>query len=119
MVLPGIGGAAEAASKAGVNGSGVTWAALVGLVCCTPIQLLIGAPLYQSAWTALRFGRTANIDFLVMLSTSVAYFYSLAKVILAESGSFPPGPERVALGVLTLVCGPGGRLGGWVGLART
>ena len=41
----------------------------------TPLQVLIGARFYKSAWSALRSGY-ANMDVLVALGTSAAYVYS-------------------------------------------
>ncbi|MED4585860.1 heavy metal translocating P-type ATPase [Brevibacillus choshinensis] len=40
-----------------------------------PIQFWIGYPFYVGAWNAVR-NRTANMDVLVVLSTSAAFFYS-------------------------------------------
>lgn len=45
-------------------------------VLSTPIQFVIGWPFYRNAWAALRVG-AANMDVLVVLGTSAAYFYSL------------------------------------------
>lgn len=46
------------------------------LVLATPVQFLIGWPFYTGAYKALRNG-SANMDVLVALGTSAAYFYSL------------------------------------------
>ncbi len=43
----------------------------------TPVQFWIGARFYRGAWSALR-GGAANMDVLVALGTSMAYFYSAA-----------------------------------------
>jgi len=43
----------------------------------TPVQFVVGLPFYKRAYGALR-SRTATVDTLVVLSTSAAYFYSLA-----------------------------------------
>jgi Cu+-exporting ATPase len=43
----------------------------------TPIQFVGGYPFYKSSLRALRYGKT-NMDTLIMLGTSVAYFYSVA-----------------------------------------
>ncbi|MDE2581682.1 MAG: heavy metal translocating P-type ATPase, partial [Rhodospirillales bacterium] len=48
----------------------------IGLALATPVQLVIGARFYVAAWKALRVG-TGNMDLLVALGTSAAYFYSL------------------------------------------
>jgi Cu+-exporting ATPase len=46
------------------------------LALATPVQFIIGARFYVAAWKALRAG-TGNMDLLVSLGTSAAYFYSL------------------------------------------
>lgn len=46
------------------------------LILATPVQLYVGAPFYVGAYKALR-NRSANMDVLVSLGTSAAYFYSL------------------------------------------
>ncbi|OWA35329.1 heavy metal translocating P-type ATPase [Saccharibacillus sp. O16] len=46
------------------------------LALATPVQLVIGWPFYVGAYKALRNG-SANMDVLVALGTSAAYFYSL------------------------------------------
>ena len=49
---------------------------LVSLILTTPIQFLIGRSFYQGMWSALRM-KTFNMDSLIAIGTSVAYFYSL------------------------------------------
>jgi len=44
-------------------------------VLSTPVQFVIAWPFYRNAFTALRVG-AANMDVLVVLGTSAAYFYS-------------------------------------------
>lgn len=56
---------------------------LVAWILSTPIQFYAGWPLYVSGYRALRYGRTANIDVLVMLSTTVAYLYSVVAAFAA------------------------------------
>ncbi|MFC5530192.1 heavy metal translocating P-type ATPase [Cohnella yongneupensis] len=46
------------------------------LALATPVQFLIGWPFYAGAYKALKSG-SANMDVLVALGTSAAYFYSL------------------------------------------
>ncbi|MFC4076393.1 heavy metal translocating P-type ATPase [Salinithrix halophila] len=46
------------------------------LALATPVQFIIGKPFYTGAYQALRHG-SANMDVLVALGTSAAYFYSL------------------------------------------
>ncbi|WP_340020974.1 heavy metal translocating P-type ATPase [Paenibacillus sp. FSL K6-1096] len=57
------------------------------LVLATPVQFLIGWQFYVSAYKALKNG-SANMDVLVVLGTSAAYFYSLYLTIdsLSMSG---------------------------------
>ncbi|MEK0085801.1 heavy metal translocating P-type ATPase [Benzoatithermus flavus] len=50
------------------------------LALATPVQLVIGARFYRGAWQALR-ARSGNMDVLVALGTSAAYFYSLWLVL--------------------------------------
>ncbi|MBI2120856.1 MAG: heavy metal translocating P-type ATPase [Parcubacteria group bacterium] len=45
-------------------------------ILSTPIQFIIGWPFYRNAFTAIRVG-VANMDVLVVLGTSAAYFYSM------------------------------------------
>ncbi len=54
----------------------------IQLLLATPVQFWIGARFYRGAWASLR-GGSANMDVLVVLGTSMAYFYSLA-VTLAD-----------------------------------
>lgn len=54
------------------------------LLLATPVQFGIGWRFYAGAWKALR-ARTGNMDLLVSLGTSAAYFYSLY-LMLAEPG---------------------------------
>ncbi|MEC0225702.1 heavy metal translocating P-type ATPase [Paenibacillus alba] len=44
-------------------------------ILATPVQFVIGAPFYFHAWKALK-SKTANMDVLVVLSTTCAYLYS-------------------------------------------
>lgn len=48
----------------------------VQLVLATPVQFIVGAQFYKGAFNALR-NKSANMDVLVALGTSAAYFYSL------------------------------------------
>tara|TARA_Y100000310_G_C20686847_1_gene819558 strand:+ start:196 stop:2376 length:2181 start_codon:yes stop_codon:yes gene_type:complete len=51
----------------------------------TPIQFYIGWQFYQGAWGALK-NRTANMDTLITLGTSAAYFYSVYVVLFNPVG---------------------------------
>lgn len=54
----------------------------VQLALATPVQFLVGKQFYVGAFKALRNG-SANMDVLVALGTSAAYFYSLYIIISA------------------------------------
>ena len=82
----------------------------IGLALATPVQLVIGAGFYVAAWKALRAG-TGNMDLLVALGTSAAYFYSLFLLVSGIGGHMY---FEAAAVVITLVL-----LGRWLeGRAR-
>jgi len=56
------------------------------LALATPVQFYIGGPFYIGAYKALR-NRSANMDVLVALGTSAAYFYSLYETIKWQNSS--------------------------------
>jgi P-type Cu+ transporter len=53
-------------------------------ILATPIQFYIGWQFYQGSWSALK-NRSANMDSLIALGTSAAYFYSVY-VVLSGTG---------------------------------
>ncbi|WP_391201544.1 heavy metal translocating P-type ATPase [Psychrobacillus sp. L4] len=53
----------------------------VQLTLATPVQFIIGKQFYVSAYKALR-NKSANMDVLVVMGTSVAYFYSVYQAII-------------------------------------
>ncbi|EQD27434.1 heavy metal-transporting ATPase, partial [mine drainage metagenome] len=78
---------------------GVMLPGWLALLLATPVQFGFGARFYLAAWRALR-ARTSNMDLLVALGTSTAYFYSVYLLLVAPGahGYF----EASAL-VITLV----------------
>ena len=54
-------------------------------ILVTPVQFIGGWSFYKGAWNAIRT-RSINMDFLIAMGTSVAYFYSVAVVAM------PRGP---------------------------
>lgn len=52
------------------------WMGLISFVLTTPIQFFLGMPFYRGMWSNLRL-RSFNMDSLIAIGTSVAYFYSL------------------------------------------
>lgn len=63
------------------------------LILATPVQFIIGRQFYIGAYKAIRNG-SANMDVLVALGTSAAYFYSLYLTIAwaIEGGNTHHGP---------------------------
>ena len=55
-----------------------TWGVWLFLLV-TPVQFIGGWSFYKGAWNAIRT-RAINMDFLIALGTSVAYFYSVAVI---------------------------------------
>jgi Cu+-exporting ATPase len=76
------------------------------LVLATPVQFILGARFYAAAWKALR-ARAGNMDLLVALGTSAAYFLSV--YLLATQGSAAHLYFEASAVVLTLVL-----LGKWL-----
>ncbi len=52
-------------------------------ILVTPVQFIGGWSFYRGAWAAIR-SRSINMDFLIALGTTVAYFYSVAVVFAPE-----------------------------------
>jgi P-type Cu+ transporter len=65
------------------------------LALATPVQFLFGARFYVAGWKAVRAG-TGNMDLLIALGTSAAYFYSLYLMLADVSMSAHPGMEMGA-----------------------
>jgi Cu+-exporting ATPase len=81
----------------------------VQLALATPVQFWLGARFYRAGWKAVRAG-AGNMDLLVALGTSAAYFLSLY-LLLTGAGDHPGGHlyfESSAV-VITLVL-----LGKWL-----
>jgi Cu+-exporting ATPase len=65
--------------------SGLSVQTFLEWIFTTPIQIWLGKPFYISAYKALRYGKQANVDVLIMLSTSTAYIYSIISTIISMS----------------------------------
>ena len=85
--------------------AGVVLPGWLALLLATPVQFVIGARFYIAAWKALRAG-SGNMDLLVSLGTSAAYFYSL---VLVASGAGGHTYFEAGAAVITLVL-----LGKWL-----
>lgn len=66
---------------------GITWMLdpWLQLALATPVQFWLGARFYQGAYKAVR-ARTGNMDLLVALGTSAAYFMSLYQLLRGAHG---------------------------------
>jgi cation transport ATPase len=71
---------------AGAHGP-LSLATLVAWSCAT-LALLLGMPLYESAWHAYRHASRANVDTLVVVSATLSYAYSCAIATLDILGDF-------------------------------
>lgn len=56
---------------------------VLNFILTTPIQFIAGYPFYKSSLRAARHGKT-NMDTLIILGTSAAYFYSVAATFFLE-----------------------------------
>jgi Cu+-exporting ATPase len=65
-------------------GSPLPYQNIILWVLSTPVQFIVAWPMYKSAWVALK-GKSANMDSLIVLGTSAAYFYSIY-VVLSGKG---------------------------------
>lgn len=79
--------------------AGVELPGWLALLLATPVQFGIGGRFYRAGWKALRAG-TGNMDLLVALGTSAAYFYSIYLIV---SGAGQHTYFEAAAVVITLV----------------
>ncbi len=73
----------------GLPGAGFWWpyVGLTSLLLTLPIQFFIGARFYRGFWSALR-RKTFNMDSLVAIGTSAAFFYSLINYVVYAVGNW-------------------------------
>lgn len=62
---------------------------IISFILSTPVQFIAGRGFYKGMWSALRM-KTFNMDSLIAIGTSVAYFYSVVNYIayVYNTGSF-------------------------------
>lgn len=75
------------------------------LALATPVQFIVGAQFYKGAFNSLR-NKSANMDVLVALGTSAAYFYSLYLSIEWVNTGSVGNPElyfEAAVVIITLI----------------
>jgi Cu+-exporting ATPase len=63
------------------TGSVLPYIGIVSLILTIPVQFWVGAGFYKGMWAAIRM-RTFNMDSLIAIGTSVAFFYSLINFVL-------------------------------------
>jgi Cu+-exporting ATPase len=73
----------------------------IGFALATPVQIVCGAQFYRGFWHALK-RLTGNMDTLIAIGTSSAYFYSLAATFVPSLQAEPVFFETSAL-LLTFV----------------
>ena len=59
---------------------------VISLILSTPVQFIIGSGFYKGTWSSLKM-KTFNMDSLIAIGTSVAYFYSLINYTLYVSST--------------------------------
>ena len=64
-----------------VGGSGFRVVDIIAFVLATPVQFLFGFRFYRGSWYSLK-QRRANMDLLIALGTSIAYFFSVTLLVL-------------------------------------
>lgn len=62
------------------SGTILEYSALISLILTIPSQFVIGAGFYKGAWAGLKM-KTFNMDSLIAIGTSTAFFYSLAMYV--------------------------------------
>ncbi|WP_148686793.1 heavy metal translocating P-type ATPase [Candidatus Nitrosocosmicus hydrocola] len=58
------------------------------LILATPIQILLGRPFYKRFYNSIKKRKSFTVDTLVVLSTSVAYLYSLIALLTNQDVRF-------------------------------
>lgn len=76
----------------------------LSLALATPVQFWVGARFYRGMWGALR-QRTGNMDTLIAVGTSAAYFYSLAATFVPSLMMEPVFYETSALLITFVLLG--------------
>ncbi len=71
-------------------------------ILTTPVQFIAGYPFYKASLAGLRHGKT-NMDTLIMLGTSVAYFYSVTTTFVLTS--FPSFYDTSAMLISFILLG--------------
>ncbi|EGC35084.1 hypothetical protein DICPUDRAFT_47891 [Dictyostelium purpureum] len=73
----------------------LNFADFIMLLCATPVQFFVGQRFYKNGYKSLKHGG-ANMDVLVALGTSCAYFYSIMVMLMDLFDTTPP--DTTAMG---------------------
>ena len=76
----------------------------IGLVLSTPVQFIAGAQFYRGFYHAIK-RRSGNMDTLIAIGTSAAYFYSLAATFIPSLAAEPVFYETAALLITFVILG--------------
>ena len=82
-----------------------SWVNWLMLVAATPVQFYVGWDFYVGAWKSLR-NLSANMDVLIAMGSSAAYFYSLPVTLALSFGSQALGSHvyyETAAVIITLI----------------
>jgi Cu+-exporting ATPase len=74
----------------------------IGFALATPVQYALGKEFYENSWTAVVTNRTANMDVLIALGSSTAYFYSVARLFGFPGAGFYFDTAALILVFITL-----------------
>jgi Cu+-exporting ATPase len=77
---------------------------LMGFLLATPVQFIAGARFYRGAYHALK-NRAGNMDLLIAIGTSAAYFYSLAATFVPALSGEPVFYETSAMLITFVLLG--------------
>jgi P-type Cu+ transporter len=76
----------------------------IGFILTTPVQFIAGARFYRGFWHALK-RRSGNMDTLIAIGTSAAYFYSVAATFVPSLAAEPVFYETAALLITFVLLG--------------
>jgi len=79
-------------------GTSLPFAEYFLLILSTPVQFFVGWDFYKGTWKALK-NKSANMDSLIAIGTSAAYFYSIYSIIAGLPGQY----FEVSATLITLV----------------
>ncbi|ELZ90149.1 copper-transporting ATPase [Haloferax mucosum ATCC BAA-1512] len=74
----------------------------LGFALATPVQVVLGREFYVNSYKAVVKNRTANMDVLIAMGSSTAYFYSVAVLVGVLAGSLYFDTAALILVFITL-----------------